>query len=138
MEGFNGMKHCGPPLKISPKKRVYTEEQKERSREAQRKRRAKNPERVRELGRASEKRRRYRRYGISEEGYNVLWETQEKCCAICKTKENSSLRAWHVDHCHENGKVRGILCHHCNLLLGNARDNTNILEQAIQYLENRH
>ena len=39
-----------------------------------------------------------------------------------------------IDHCHETGKIRGILCHLCNNLLGNARDNTTILASAIDYL----
>ena len=132
------MKHLGPPLKISAKKRVYTEEQREKSREAQRKRRLKNPERVRELGRESEKRRRFRKYGITEDEYSLLWGLHNKRCAICETEENGSGRAWHVDHCHVSGKVRGILCHHCNLLLGNARDNPRILEQSIKYLEKHY
>lgn len=123
-------------FRISPKKRVLTEEQRAASREAQRKRRAANPDRVREVGRESEKRRRFRRYGITEEQYEFLWLKQGTCCAICKTKINTSDRAWHVDHDHVTGKVRGILCHHCNLLLGNARDSTLVLKSAITYLEN--
>ena len=128
------MKHFGPPLKISPKKRVYTEEQKAASRESQRKRRAKNPERVREVGRESEKRRRYRRYGITEEQYNEMWAEQGSSCAICKTKENQTKSNWHVDHCHTTDVVRGILCHSCNTLLGHARDSKTILEEAMRYL----
>ena len=129
------MKHAGPVLKISPKKRVFTEEQKAASREAQRKRRAANPERVREVTRESERRRRLRKYGITEEEFSSMWEKQNYRCAICKIETPSSGRNWHIDHSHATGKVRAILCHHCNILLGNAKDSILILESAIQYLK---
>lgn len=129
------MKHLGPELKISPKKRIYTEEQKIASREAQRKRRAKNPERVRELGKESERRRRMRRYGISEEVYSILLEKQNNACAICSLTFKNIGRYIHIDHCHSTGKVRGILCHHCNILLGNAKDSVKTLSKAINYLK---
>jgi len=125
----------GPELKISPKKRVYTDEQKAASREAQRKRRAKNPERVREVGKESERRRRMRRYGISEQTYKDLLEKQNNACAICSLSFKDTGRYIHIDHCHATGKVRGILCHHCNLLLGNAKDSIKTLSKAINYLE---
>ena len=41
------------------------------------------------------------------------------------------------DHCHRTGRVRGILCRECNLLLGHARDDTNVLKAAIDYLDRR-
>jgi len=116
-------------------KREFTEEQKAANREAQRKRRAKNPERVREVGRQSERRRRLRRYGITDIEYQIIWTLQNQSCAICGQTTVPTNRQWHIDHCHSTGKVRGILCHHCNLLLGNAKDNTSILEKAICYLK---
>lgn len=64
----------------------------------------------------------------------VLWKNQSERCALCFTQERRT-RDWHVDHCHTTGKVRGILCHHCNLMLGNAKDNTFVLSNAIKYLE---
>ena len=39
-----------------------------------------------------------------------------------------------IDHSHETGKVRGLLCHNCNMLLGHSKDNINTLENAIMYL----
>lgn len=114
-------------------KRIYTAEQRERNNEAQRRRRAKNPERVREIGRTSEQRRRLKRYGLTYDQYISLLNEQNHSCAICNTKK-SGKRDWHVDHCHETGRVRGILCHHCNILLGHAKDNVTILKKAIEYL----
>jgi hypothetical protein len=52
-------------------------------------------------------------------------------CAICRTSETIK---WYVDHCHVTGKVRGILCHHCNLMLGMSRDDPQVLQAAIAYL----
>lgn len=129
------MKHEGPALKIEPKKRTYTEEQKAASRESQRKRRAKNPERVREVGKEAERRRRMRRYGLSEEQYTALLKTQNNSCAICNLVFTENGRHIHIDHSHVSGKVRGILCHHCNILLGNAKDSVATLAKAISYLK---
>ncbi len=68
----------------------------------------------------------------------VEWESlfigQGKSCAICKSTEHGN-RDWHVDHFHTTGKVRGALCHNCNLLLGQAKDDIGRLQAAIQYLE---
>lgn len=93
-----------------------------------------NLDHVREITRRSERKRRYRRYGLTEDEYIKLFSEQNNSCAICKSEEPSNSRGWHVDHNHTTGVVRGILCHHCNLLLGNARDNPQVLEEAIKYL----
>ena len=70
-------------------------------------------------------------YGLQKNEANLLLEKQNNKCAICKNISDK----WHIDHCHSTGKVRGILCPQCNLLLGNAKDNINILINAIQYLK---
>lgn len=81
------------------------------------------------------------KYGLSLEEYYDLEEKQQHCCAICGThkeklipyhKEGSVLC---VDHCHNTQKVRGLLCFSCNLMLGYSKDNTNILLNAIKYLD---
>jgi hypothetical protein len=78
------------------------------------------------------------RYGISLDDYQNMLDTQKNCCAVCFTalKENAKNKNLvHVDHCHEKGGVRGILCRSCNLLIGHASDDVNILRAAIKYLE---
>lgn len=109
-------------------------EQKEAKREYQRKYRRENRELVLENGRRSERRRKLKRYGLTEESYQQLLTKQGNVCGICGNDNNNG-RDWHVDHCHNSNKVRGILCHHCNLLLGNAKDDITTLHFAISYLE---
>ena len=79
-----------------------------------------------------------RRYNMTVEDYNILFASQNNCCAICGTDspEMKMYRGngWVVDHDHDTGQVRGILCCRCNLLLGRAKDSISILENAINYL----
>ena len=58
---------------------------------------------------------------------------QDQRCAICCNESNG--RQWHVDHCHEAGIVRGILCDNCNRGLGHFKDNPLVLQFAAAYLE---
>jgi hypothetical protein len=69
-------------------------------------------------------------YGITPDKYNEMYVEQEGACEIC-LKKFSKL---HVDHCHDSGKVRGLLCHNCNVALGHLGDNLSILQNAISYL----
>jgi hypothetical protein len=75
------------------------------------------------------------KYGISQDQYNVLFERQSGCCAICKTHQRTLHRKLAVDHDHHTGKVRGLLCAKCNCGLGNFNDNLNVLMKAALYLE---
>lgn len=59
---------------------------------------------------------------------------QNHACAVCKLTDPKGVGSWHVDHDHNTGAVRGLLCHHCNLLLGHAADDPERLRQAIHYL----
>lgn len=77
-----------------------------------------------------------RLYGITLEQYNAMAAEQGHLCALCGEKPETD-RRMHVDHDHATGKIRALLCHHCNLLLGNAKDSTDRLRLAIAYLE-RH
>lgn len=75
-----------------------------------------------------------RNYGISLAEYNDLFLRQEGCCAICKQHQTSFKRQLFVDHCHTTGSIRGLLCTHCNLILGQAKDSVVVLLAAAQYL----
>lgn len=66
-----------------------------------------------------------------------LLAKQGGICAICKTDEPKGT-GWHGDHDHVSGRLRGALCHHCNVGLGNFKDSTLLLRRAISYLARRH
>jgi hypothetical protein len=85
-------------------------------------------------GRLSAKRRRiFNQYGITLEQYEEMLAAQNGVCAICKLAPETGKRLA-VDHCHDSGAVRGLLCIPCNLVLGNAKENREVLEEAIRYL----
>jgi len=94
-----------------------------------------DPERFRVMKNKANRKVRLRRYGITEEEWQQLFQQQNEKCAICYVTESSG-RGWHTDHSHHTGKVRGILCYHCNVMLGLSKDNTDTLKKAIAYLEN--
>ena len=76
-----------------------------------------------------------RKYGITAQIFDKMLEDQCGRCAICGTHFESS-KATHIDHCHITGKVRSILCNHCNLVLGHAKESVQILENAVKSLPN--
>lgn len=124
-----------------------------------------NPERMRELQKDHQKKpkwKKYRKdyyqrnkeknkkqtrdnklkrcYGITLDDYNKMLLKQEGKCCICgrTQKEAAPGRKGNlvVDHCHETGKVRGLLCHHCNAALGQFQDDVKVMRRAIKYLKN--
>ncbi len=83
------------------------------------------------------------KYGITPKDYLAMTKEQDNTCAICKEvpeqrkgggRAMPSIRLF-IDHCHETSKVRGLLCHRCNLGLGLMRDNIQYLRAAANYLE---
>lgn len=98
----------------------------ERERETARKSYARRKDKL--TGYASK--RRWARYGLTVEEGQALIEKANGSCMICG-KPHKSLN---VDHCHETGKVRGMLCSNCNTGIGLFKDNTGLLQAAIDYL----
>lgn len=79
----------------------------------------------------------YRRsYNLTLEEYNQMFEIQCGCCAICCKHQNELKRPLGVDHDHITGKVRGLLCNHCNSGIGFFNDDFNLFNKAKTYLEN--
>lgn len=72
-------------------------------------------------------------YGISVEQYELMLHAQHGVCAICKGRCDTGQRL-SVDHDHNNGRNRGLLCRRCNSLIGYAKENPRILKAAIAYL----
>lgn len=75
-----------------------------------------------------------RQYGISLEQYNELASKQEHKCAICSIARSTLNYDLCVDHNHNTGEVRKLLCKPCNLLVGNSLENIEILNKTIEYL----
>jgi len=75
------------------------------------------------------------RYGITDEQYAEMLVRQEGRCAICRTPPRD--RALDVDHDHETGEIRGLLCRNCNKGLGEFRDDAKLIQRAIDYLGGR-
>jgi len=73
------------------------------------------------------------KYGITPEDFKQMFEAQQGKCAICN-EEPKTKRGLHVDHDHETGKVRGLLCHGCNVALGSFKEDVTLLNKAIEYL----
>jgi len=74
------------------------------------------------------------KYGITIEEYNKMFNTQKGCCFICKIHQTNLKKKLFIDHNHETGKVRGLLCGHCNSAIGFAKENIDILNNIINYL----
>lgn len=116
-----------------------------------RKRREENPEvaqKIRDAGArwraanpdADKQKYLMRRFNITIQEYRDLLEAQNGVCAICGEPESVVRRAKSgqemlaVDHCHETGKIRGLLCFKCNTGIGALGDSVEGLERALAYL----
>lgn len=81
-----------------------------------------------------------KKYNISMDEYEHLFSIQKGVCAICDEKQNATCRngtrPLHVDHCHETGKVRGLLCLKCNTKIAVLED-LKWVNRAKRYLAMR-
>lgn len=66
--------------------------------------------------------------------YDAILANQKGLCAICETPQHELKRLFAVDHDHETGKIRGLLCFSCNIALGHFHDSPKILADAINYI----
>jgi len=73
-------------------------------------------------------------YGITLEDYNKIFNSQNGCCAICGKHQSEEKQSLSFAHCHTTNRIRGLLCHHCNPMLGYAKDNMDVLKSGIIYL----
>jgi hypothetical protein len=109
-------------------------------REYMRKFRLAHPEKIKEYHRkfhrvhpeANRKDWLQHQYGISLEQFDQMFAAQNGCCAICKKPFQ---KVPHIDHDHQTGKIRNLLCTQCNSGLGFFKDCPSLLQDAIKYLE---
>lgn len=72
------------------------------------------------------------KYGITNQDYSILLNNQNGVCAICG--EDPGDRRLSIDHDHQTGRIRGLLCRNCNSGIGLLKDNAQILARASHYL----
>jgi hypothetical protein len=146
------------------RRQVYYQAHKEEIKEQVRQRKLENPDKVRECNRnyyknnkedciayqkeyrktykntdgykQSIRRRNLKRYGLTLEAFDEMITTQDGRCAICERKaEDVSDKPLAVDHSHTTGKVRGLLCQFCNTALGSLREDIDVMQKMIAYVE---
>jgi hypothetical protein len=76
-----------------------------------------------------------KKYGISLYQYNELHKLQNGCCALCKQLEKLPKSRLGVDHCHDSGRIRGLLCDLCNTALGRLGDSPESIERVLKYVK---
>ena len=81
-----------------------------------------------------------RQYGITDSDLSRMKDEQDNKCYICGSEgfligKNNHKEKLAVDHCHDTGKVRKLLCHNCNRALGLFKDKPELLRKAADYLE---
>ncbi|MHC2284433.1 endonuclease VII domain-containing protein [Bradyrhizobium barranii] len=124
-----------------------TEEAKLRKREYNKAYRAANLQRISENQRAYREARKVsaptyaankslmRKYGITVEKRAEMLAAQGFRCALCPSDDPGPKGQWHVDHCHDTGKVRALLCMQCNVGIGNLQHSPALLRAAADYIE---
>lgn len=114
------------------KARIFTPEYRAKAR-AKAKRALQDP-RLRPAILKSARKQHLKAYGLTEASYQILLDQQNGRCAIC-LKLPTDNRKLSVDHDHETGKVRGLLCNPCNGSLGLFKEDLGLLMKATLYLE---
>lgn len=82
------------------------------------------------------RRNQIRRYGITPELYDEMLADQAGVCKICRTKDPKRKNSYTFCIDHATGAIRGLLCHKCNSMLGQALDKEDILVAGAEYLKN--
>jgi hypothetical protein len=82
------------------------------------------------------------KFGLRPGEYAKMLALQGGLCAICHLipdeVQNTAGRRLAVDHCHQSGRIRGLLCDRCNRGIGQLHENPEILRRAAGYLEEQH
>lgn len=79
-----------------------------------------------------------KKYGLTRDQVNLMMEEKNHKCDICGNKSDHRYGKLNVDHCHTTGNVRGLLCFSCNVMIGQSKDNVEVLKKAIEYLEKQN
>ena len=131
-------------VELLKKNKIYNEKNREKRLEYSRKRYRENPERSKAQAAAWRKRNRGKvcwysrknRYGITKEEFDRLLSKQKGVCGICLEDASDTRYGLGVDHCHRTKKVRGLLCHRCNMAIGSLGDDPERIKRAAAYVKN--
>ncbi len=131
--------NCNDCVSIRQKKRYHTDlEYQARNRAASnrsaKKRYRSSPELRAKISDRTWRRTLLKNYGITAEDYYRMLAEQQGTCALCHRPCRTGHRLA-VDHDHETGVVRGLLCYFCNTMLGLAEDDVGLFGRAIKYIE---
>ena len=89
---------------------------------------------IKERAREETRKKRYvKAYKMTVVEYDQLVIIQASACAICRRPPTG--KSLFIDHDHRSGRVRGLVCHRCNIMLGVAQDNATVLRNAATYLD---
>lgn len=77
------------------------------------------------------------KHGISDEQYAYLLERSGGCCELCGFRPPEGWKALAIDHDHNTGLIRGLLCRNCNLMLGWV-DNNEYMDKVNSYRSAEH
>jgi len=83
-------------------------------------------------------RKRLRRYGLTTEDFEIKMESQDGCCACCGVElelDGKRTRSPCIDHNHDTGEIRDIICTRCNLAAGNLKDSSERARKLMEYLK---
>lgn len=133
------MPHKKHPLSKEERNRLYYLAHKQEFIERSRERRSRGLDQKNSL--TERKSSIKRKYGLDWEEFERAFYNAGGKCEICEKKlalvtlKGDGQESASVDHCHESGKVRGVLCRYCNVALGHFRDSRLHLSKAIQYLD---
>jgi len=126
---------------IAETKRLWREKNREKQNEQSkwRKRKNRQADKIKRQSEEFKKKRKnndlIRKFGINLQQYELILDQQGGKCAICNSHSCKSGRKFAVDHNHETGQVRGLLCQNCNTALGRFQDSQELLLTAISYLQ---
>jgi hypothetical protein len=122
--------------KISERQRLYGIKYHEENKEARNASARKLWQEIPERKEASRRKKLMSRFGITVEQYDQMHEEQGGVCKICGNPERIEGRRLAVDHNHETGKVRALLCFKCNTIVGHIENSgLEIVHSIVDYLE---
>lgn len=122
-------------MRNEEKRRAYARKYYHENRAAQRSKNKKWAARNKEHLKDYKWKRTIKKYGLSPETYALLFQDQDGNCAIFGLNQSRFAKRLYVDHNHKTGRYRELLCVNCNMLIGHAMENVEILSRSILYLK---